>query len=135
MRSAAFSRIAPPSELACSWLNWANSGLSNRSGNRTVCGTVSVVTQGPPWWRKWLLTLHLYHTGALVSCTGIGTRHEFSGLEYCSRPITILDPEGGNLVPHEETAEGPKRWKRRRARQRQETPVNKGTTKASDALA
>ena len=21
----------------------------------------------PPWWRKWLLTLHLYHTGALVS--------------------------------------------------------------------
>ena len=28
---------------------------------------VSVVTQGPPWWRKWLLTLHLYHTGALVS--------------------------------------------------------------------
>ena len=67
MRSAAFSRIAPPSELACSWLNWANSGLSNRSGNRTVCGTVSVVTQGPPWWRKWLLKLHLYHMGALVS--------------------------------------------------------------------
>ena len=26
-----------------------------------------VVTQGPPWWRKWLSTLHLYHTGALVS--------------------------------------------------------------------
>ena len=41
-RSAALSRTAPPSELACSWLNLANSGLSNRSGNRTVCGTVSV---------------------------------------------------------------------------------------------
>ena len=27
----------------------------------------AVVTQGPPWWRKWLSTLHLYHTGALVS--------------------------------------------------------------------
>ena len=25
------------------------------------------VTQGPPWWRKLLLTRHLYHTGALVS--------------------------------------------------------------------
>ena len=24
-------------------------GLQNRSGKRTVCGTVSVVTQGPPW--------------------------------------------------------------------------------------
>ena len=44
-RSAALSRTAPPSELACSWLNWANSGLSNRSGNRTVCG----VRQAAHW--------------------------------------------------------------------------------------
>ena len=33
-RSAALSRTAPPSELACSWLNLANSGLSNRSGKQ-----------------------------------------------------------------------------------------------------
>ena len=49
-RSAALSRTAPPSELACSWLNVATRGLSNRSGNRTLCGIVSGVTQGPPSW-------------------------------------------------------------------------------------
>ena len=26
-----------------------DSGLSNRSGSKTVCGTLSVVTQGPPF--------------------------------------------------------------------------------------
>ena len=85
----------PAVGTGCSWLNWANSGLSNRSGNRTVCGTVSVVTQGPPWWRKWLLTLHLYHTGGSCVCTGIGTRHEFSGLGLCTAINNVLERSAG----------------------------------------
>ena len=48
--SAALSSTAPPSELACWRSNVATRGLSKRSGKRTVCGIVSVVTQGPPWW-------------------------------------------------------------------------------------
>ena len=49
-RSAALSRTAPPSELACSRLNVATRGLSKRSGNRTVCDIVSGVMQGSPLW-------------------------------------------------------------------------------------
>ena len=47
-RSAALSRMAPPSELACSRSNVATTGLSNRSGNRTLCAIVGSVTQEPP---------------------------------------------------------------------------------------
>ena len=42
-RGSRMPEIAPPSELACSWWNWANSGLSNRSGNRTVYDIINRV--------------------------------------------------------------------------------------------
>ena len=80
MRSAAFSRIAPPSELACSWLNRANSGLSNRIREQNSLwysvgrhARASVVAQVV------VNTALVPHGGSCV-CTGIGTRHEFSGL-------------------------------------------------------
>ena len=47
-RSAALSRMAPPSELACSRSNVATTGLPNRSANRTLCAIVGSVTQEPP---------------------------------------------------------------------------------------
>ena len=64
-RSAALSRVAPPSELACGRSNAATNGLSNRFGKRTVCDIVSDVTQGPPWWCKRLSALRLYATRRL----------------------------------------------------------------------
>ena len=51
-RSAALSRTAPPSELARWRSNAATTGLSKRSGKRTVWGIVSVVKQGSPWHRR-----------------------------------------------------------------------------------
>ena len=46
---------APPSELACSRSNVATTGLPTSSGNRTRCGIVGFVTQGPPLCQKRLL--------------------------------------------------------------------------------
>ncbi len=73
--------------------------MSNRSGNRTVCGTVSVVTQGPPWWRKWLLTLHLYHMGALVSVPESEHATNFPGFrDFIEQFLATSDSDVANLI-------------------------------------
>ena len=39
--------FAPPSELACSWSNFATTGLPDKSENRTLCRVLSSSMQRP----------------------------------------------------------------------------------------
>lgn len=49
-RSAAFSKMAPPSELPCRWSNCITTGGAQRSENSEHCVVVSSAKRKPPLW-------------------------------------------------------------------------------------